>query len=180
MNNEKMNNFLKELISWALYLGAGLLISLILINYVFRLTVVSGESMNNTLQDSDVLYVDKLSYFLSEPKRGDIVICNYPGSENHFVKRIIGLPGETVEIKDNVIYINGVAGLDNWNGNHTLYDMAKVSIPDDSYFVVGDNRNNSKDSRVKSVGTIKKDEIQGRALFRIYPFSSFGSIEYKY
>lgn len=173
------NGILKEVVSWILYMGAGILIALFLVNFVFRLTVVKGESMSETLSDNQILYIDKLSYRFSEPKRGDIVVCNYPGQSEKFIKRIVGMPGETIYIKNSVVYINGEAGVDLWNGEHEISDMHSVEIPDGYYFVMGDNRSNSKDSREKSVGSIEREAILGKATLSLYPFDSFGTINFK-
>ena len=170
------SGLIKEIISWILWMAGGLVLAFILVTFVFRLTVVKGESMNETLQNEQVLYVDKLSYNFISPNRGDIVICEYPNSNQKYIKRVIGLPGETIYIKDSVVYINGVAGIDLWNGNHDIGDMNAVQIPDGYYFVMGDNRSNSSDSREKSVGPISEEAILGRALFSISPI---GKIEFK-
>lgn len=180
MNNERGSGILKEIISWVICLGLSALCAYLLITFVFRLTIVKGESMDHTLATGQTLYVDKLFLRFSEPKRGDIVIVEYPGSDESFVKRVVGMPGEKIYIKDSKVYINGNSQIDVWNGSHVIGDMDEVTVPENSYFVMGDNRSNSKDSRSKSVGTISRDHIIGRAVFRVYPFSEFGKIEYQY
>lgn len=172
INPPKKKRWKKEVFSWIWSLGLTALVSFILVNYVFMFTVVKGESMLPTLNDNDLLFVEKLSYLFNEPKRGDIVICSYPGSQDHFVKRVVGLSGEKVEIKDNTVYINEKPNLDLWNAENYLITMPPIIIPDNSYFVMGDNRENSKDSRNEQVGSISVDKIQGKVAFRFFPFDS--------
>ncbi len=174
----KKRSPLMELLSWTLSLGIAIVISYILVNFVFMFTIVRGDSMNTTLNNNDILFVDKLTYNLfDDPQRGDVVICHYPNSEDNFVKRVVALGGETVEIKNGVLYIDGKSNVDNWNSDHLLNDMNKVTVPEDSYFVMGDNRSNSKDSRSASVGSISNDMVEGKVVFRVYPFDNFGDIE---
>lgn len=145
--------------------------------FVFEPVRVDGRSMVPTLQDNEHMIVEKISYLFSEPKRGDIVICYYPGYKDSCVKRVIGLPGDIIAVAEGVIYINGQP-LDEsayWGGFINGY-MAPVTVAEDSYFVIGDNRNNSKDSRYKSVGAIPIERIKGRVCAVAWPFSNFRTI----
>lgn len=142
-------------------------------------TIVEGASMESTLHDEDSLYVDKIAYRFGKPKRFDIIVFRYD-EDNYYIKRIIGLPGETVEIKDGIIYINGNKlnenyGLENMDELNNTYDA--VTIGEDEYYVLGDNRNHSTDSRSKDVGLVKKSQIIGKASYRIYPFDTFGKLK---
>lgn len=155
------------------YLAVVFLLSYLLVRYIGQRTVVIGASMEGTLQDADNLIVDKISYRFHDPKRFDIIVFPYSEQEN-YIKRIIGLPGETVFIdEDGVIYIDGEE-LEESYGREVIQDAGVAASPitlgADEYFVLGDNRNNSMDSRDASVGAVKRKEIIGRAWIRIYPF----------
>lgn len=170
----------REIISFAIYvvLFAGILF--LLQSYVLQRTQVSGRSMEATLQDGDMLLVDKLSYDFKEPKRFDIVPFEYSDGV-YYIKRIIGLPGETVRIDENgTIYINGKV-LDESYGLEVIKDpgiaINEIKLGDDEFFVLGDNRNNSKDSRFAEVGNIRRSQMLGRAFLRITPFSNFGLLD---
>lgn len=150
-------------------------------NYVLQRTIVEGESMENTLSDGDHLYVEKISYRLDLLKRFDIIVF-YPygrDNEDYYVKRIIGLPGETIQIINDKIYINGEI-LEEDFGKEPILDPGRAVQPiilgEDEYFVMGDNRNISKDSRYPNVGNVKKKNIGGKAFFRVSPLKKFGTI----
>lgn len=148
-------------------------------HYIGTHTVVDGSSMESSLHDEDVLGVNKIGYRLHDPERFDIIVFPFD-DEEYYIKRIIGLPGETVKIEDGVIYINGSPleehyGLEAMEEPFNQYDA--VTLGNDEYFVLGDNRNHSKDSRSAEVGLIKRDKIVGKAFFRIYPFDNMGTLE---
>lgn len=151
-------------------------------NFVLQRTIVEGSSMENTLSNGDNLYVEKISYRFDLLKRFDVIVF-YPygrESEEYYVKRIIGLPGETIQIIGSDIYINGEILEENY-GKDPIVDPGRAATPitlaDDEYFVLGDNRAISKDSRYPVVGNVKKENIGGRAFFRISPFNKFGTID---
>ncbi len=159
-------------------------------NYVCAKTIVSGPSMKNTLQDYDNVLLDKVSYRFGAPKRFDVVVFYHFDDPKHpdkkdktqysfYVKRIIGLPGETVQIKGETIYINGKPLKEDY-GKDPITDAGiaeePITLGDDEYFMLGDNRGNSTDSRDPSVGCVKRDWIVGKVSFRIYPFDSIGKI----
>ena len=177
----KKSGFLKEFISFSIYLLSVLVLTWLLMTYVVQRTVVEGESMENCLYDGDNLLVDKITYRFHEPKRFDVVVFPYAyDAKTYYIKRVIGLPGETVYIDDHGdIYINEEKIQENY-GNEVILDgglaTGFVFLGSDEYFVLGDNRNHSTDSRDPSVGPVKRDSIIGRASFRIWPFSKFGKI----
>lgn len=142
-------------------------------------TIVDGSSMEATLHDEDVLAVNKIGYALHDPERYDIIVFPYD-DESYYIKRIIGLPGETVEIVNGIIYINGSV-LDESYGLEEMHEpndnFSAVTLGADEYFVLGDNRNLSKDSRSSDVGFIKKDKIIGKAFYRLYPFDTMGTLD---
>jgi signal peptidase I len=136
---------------------------------------VDGESMLPTLQDEEYVFMEKVTYWFSEPAYGDIVICSYPNRTETFVKRVIGIEGDTVEIRDGTLYINGVAD----TAYYAAYmdnEMAPVVVPDHSVFVMGDNRNHSMDSTNSSIGPLPDSMILGKALFIIWPFDKIGGL----
>ncbi len=175
---------LNELLNTSLYLLLVLLLTFLLVRYVGQRTEVIGTSMVPTLQDADQLIADKISYRFIDPKRFDIIIFPYQYEEDtHFIKRIIGLPGETVHINEaGTIFINGEVLAESY-GKETILNPGLASsdivLGADEYFVLGDNRNDSKDSRSPDVGNIKRSEITGRAWIRIWPFSEFGVLKHQ-
>lgn len=183
MGND-MKNIIKELISTSIYLLVVLCAAYLIITYVGQRTQVSGSSMESTLNENDNLIVDKITYRFSDPKRFDIIVFPFQYEENtYYIKRIIGLPGETVQIDySGNIYINGEI-LDESYGREVIQDPGLAAEPivlgDDEYFVMGDNRNNSADSRTAAVGNIKREDIIGRAWLRIWPFSKFGILKHQ-
>ncbi len=180
--SETTRNILKEIMSTVLYVAGVVFLMFLFITFVMQRTDVSGSSMYPTLHDKDVLMIEKVSYRFKDADRYDIVIFPYRyGNDEYFIKRVIGLPGETVRIdKDGTIYINDVK-LEEPYGAEVIQDPGRaidgVTLGEDEYFVMGDNRNHSMDSREPSVGNIKKKDILGRAFLRIYPFSDFGGID---
>lgn len=180
-NNKKMNDTLKEILKTVIYFLILLLIALFIVTFIGQRTVVDGRSMENTLNDKDNLIVDKISYRFKEPKRFDVIVFPYQ-KRNYFIKRIIGLPGETVNIdEDGNIFINGVLLEENY-GKEKIKDPGIASRPivlgENEYFVLGDNRNDSFDSRYFEVGNVKKENIIGRAWLRIYPFNKIGFVKH--
>ena len=178
-----MKSILKELLVWLLVIAVGVVASYLVVTFVGQRTQVSGESMETTLSDGDHLIVDKISYRFNDPQRYDIIVFPYRLEKNtYYIKRIIGLPGETVQIVNGYVYINGVQ-LDEHYGNEVMEEAGLAAEPitlgADEYFVLGDNRNNSQDSRSANVGVIHRDEILGRAWVRIWPISDFGVIKHE-
>ncbi len=177
-----MNDVVKEIINTVLYLAVIFILTFLFITFVAQRTEVSGSSMEPTLQDRDSLLVDKLSYRFKDPDRFDIVIFPYHyGEKQYFIKRVIGLPGETVRIDyDGTIYVNGEVLEENYGAEVILNPgraVDEITLEEGEFFVMGDNRNHSMDSRDISVGNIKKTDILGKAFIRIFPFSTFGGIK---
>lgn len=150
----------------------------LVVTYGFEKTSMSGPSMEPVIQEDDVLVVNKMAYVLLKPKRNDVIVYAQEGKEHSYnnVKRVIGLPGETIQIIDGKIYINN----EEYKEEYTLEKMTTAGIAEDlitigegEYFVLGDNRNQSEDSRYSSVGMIQKKEIVGKAWVRIKPNFAF-------
>ncbi len=167
----------------SLYLLLVFALTLFIVKFVAQRTVVVGSSMEPTLQNADNLIVNKFLYRFSEPKRYDVVVFPYKyEKKTYYIKRIIGLPGETVRIDAlGNIYINEVLLDDDIYGAEVINDpgmaLMGVQLGEDEYFVMGDNRNHSSDSRSPSVGKINKKDIIGKAVFRIFPFKKWGSVK---
>lgn len=164
----KQKNEWKE---WGKAILIAVILAFLLRTFVFATSIVEGDSMDPTLQDGERVIFNKFVYLINEPNRGDIVIIHRP--EKNYVKRIIGLPGETIEIKDHKLYINNELHnqtfLTEDAKNHTG-NYGPITVPKGRYFVMGDNRSISKDSR-NGLGFIMEDEIIGRSEFIFYPFS---------
>ena len=179
-----MKKVLREILSTSLYLLVVLCITYLVIHFVGQRTQVSGSSMEPKLSNNDNLIVDKITYRFKDPERYDIIVFPFEYEDNtYYIKRIIGLPGETVYIdNEGTIYINDTA-LDETYGREVIKEPGRayepITLGEDEYFVMGDNRNNSTDSRDPSVGNIKKDRIIGRAWLRIWPFNKFGFIKHR-
>ena len=137
----------------------------VLLIFVVQKATVDGRSMETTFYDGDGVWVDKFSYRFTTPKRYDVIIFWHEADESYYIKRIIGLPGETVEIKDGIPYINDVALAENYGSGERQGNMDPVTLDAGTYFVMGDNRNNSLDSRSSMVGAVSRDTIIGRVVF---------------
>ena len=174
---------IREILGWIFYIIVILVLSYVIITYVGQRTSVSGSSMETTLSDGDQLLVDKLSYRFQDPKRFDIIVFPYKYEENtYFIKRIIGLPGETVQIVDGTIYINGEVLGESYGREVMKYSglaADPITLGVDEFFVLGDYRNVSTDSRDPSVGKIKRNQIIGRAWVRIWPLSKIGILRHQ-
>ena len=179
-NSSGKKNMVREIAGMVIYIAV-LAAAVFLINtFVFQRTVVDGMSMYPTLEDGDNLIADKISYRFTDPKRFDIIVFPYKQEEHtYFIKRIIGLPGETIQIEDGTIYIDGQE-LDEDYGRETILDAGDAGEPitlgEDEYFVMGDNRNNSEDSRHNGMGLVDSDRIVGKLWFTISPWKKIGFV----
>lgn len=174
---------LQEVLSFLAYAALVFGITFLIITFVGQRTKVSGNSMYDTLENGDNLILEKLSYRFHEPERFDIVVFRYTHKKNTFyIKRVIGLPGETVQIVDSKIYINGEILEENY-GYEPIQDAKRASQPitlgEDEYFVLGDNRNDSSDSRDPAVGNVTRSQIIGKAWLRIWPLNKIGLINHR-
>ena len=180
---EKESAFRSVIKEWPILLvevvGA-ILLAVLLIVFGFEKTQVNGKSMDPVLKDGDVIFVSKIAYIGFKPKRNDVVVYRQDGKEHSYnsVKRVIGLPGEKVQIKDGKVYINDkeykeINKVDAMISGGVAEDP--IELDKGEYFVLGDNRNQSEDSRYSSVGMIKKKEIVGKAWLRLKPNFNFVS-----
>lgn len=180
---EQERSIIRELLGWIVYILIIVGLTYLIITFVGQRTRVSGSSMETTLSDGDNLIVDKISFRFREPKRYEIIVFPYQFEENtYYIKRIIGLPGETVQVADGKVYINGQI-LDENYGNEEMLDPGiaedPITLGEDEYFVLGDNRNHSADSRQGNVGVLHREDLLGRAWIRIWPFNKFGVIKHE-
>ena len=178
-----MKNVLKEILSTSLYILFVLCAVYLVIHFVGQRTQVLGSSMEPKLSSEDNLIVDKISYRFHEPERFDIVVFPFRYEENTFyIKRVIGLPGETVRIdEEGNILINGEILKEEY-GKEVIQNPGRayedITLAEDEYFLMGDNRNNSEDSRSDVVGRVHRYEIVGKAWFRIYPRNRIGFVKH--
>lgn len=173
-----------EIFIWAAQIAAVIFLAYFIVYYCIEKTNVIGSSMEKTLFAGDPIIIDKFSYRLTDPKRFDVIVFKQGGDEHSYynIKRIIGLPGETVIIKDGIIYINGeiledIVNVDEM-ANYGL-TAEEILLEDNEYFVLGDNRNYSEDSRFASIGNITRDEIIGKAVIRLSPFNFVSKLNLK-
>ncbi len=182
---DSVKSTLKEFVGWIAYLAVIVLATYLVVTYVGQRTRVSGDSMEPSLHNGDNLIVDKISYRFRDPERYDIIVFPYKYQEGVFyIKRIIGLPGETVQIIDGEVYINGellgeTYGIEPIERGKEGFAGEPIKLGEDQYFVLGDNRNHSADSRESGVGLLKKSDLVGRAWIRIWPLDNIGVISHE-
>ncbi|TCK98302.1 signal peptidase I [Natranaerovirga hydrolytica] len=169
---------LKKIGSWVLDILVILIVVYLITTFVGQRTSVIGDSMRPTLQNGNQVIIDKISYRITDPQRFDIIVFPYRMNPNQlYIKRIIGMPGDTIYIEDGLIYINDEP-LEEDFGLEEIINPGVASEPitigQEEYFVIGDNRNNSSDSRFMDVGHISKEDIIGRAWLTIWPLEDFG------
>ena len=171
----------KEIREWVVSLAVALIAVLLIRSFLFTIIRVDGPSMSDTLLDGDKLFVTVADMKLDGPDRFDVVICKYPGKNDQYVKRVIGMPGDTLEVKSGVLYINGEAIEEPFLTDARTLRFHKannsfgpISIPEGEYFVMGDNRDNSNDSR--NVGMITEDMVIGKVRCIIWPLTRLGLV----
>lgn len=173
-NIEERPSLIRTILEYVVYIGVAIIAALIINNTILLNARIPSGSMENTIMEGDRIFGFRLAYLFSEPKRGDIVIFKYPDDESvKYIKRIIGLPGETVTIRGGKVYI------DSGDGEYLLEEdyLAETPnnenwgpyvVPENSYFMMGDNRNHSKDSRYWVNTFVSKDKILAKAVFRYW------------
>ncbi|WP_207655737.1 signal peptidase I [Vallitalea okinawensis] len=178
---EENDSFLRTVWLWVRDIGLCLIIAWLFITFVAQNTYVDGTSMNPTLEHGDYVIINKFIYNFTEPDYKDIIVFPYENNPaNPFIKRVIGLPGDEVDIHDGAVYVNGVALVEDYitgNVEATGNVDFPVTVPEGEYFVMGDHRDVSYDSRSTKVGTIPEENIIGKAGLRIWPFKDFGFVK---
>ncbi|MCR5743724.1 MAG: signal peptidase I [Lachnospiraceae bacterium] len=183
-------NIWREILSYVKILIVAFIAAYLITHFLIINCVVPTGSMLDTIQLKDRIIGSRLSYIFSEPERGDIVIFYYPGDEKHktiYIKRLVGLPGDTIEVRDNKIYLNGSETpldepylSDTYLSGGSFANYGPYTIPEGEYFMMGDHRNGSSDSR--NWGTVSREDIMGKALFIYFPFDdiSWLDVDYEY
>jgi len=172
-----VKNAVKEFLQSLVIAG---ILAFFIITFVAQSFVVDGRSMANTLQDGERLFVNKFIYRFHPPERGDIVVFSPAGAPGQkYIKRVIGTPGDTVYIKDGVTYVNGEALEENYLSEKMIGSFGPYEVPEESVFVLGDNRNHSADSRFESVvGFVDYDDISGKAFWVYWPLTDMRVIDH--
>lgn len=193
---EASRTLLDDILDFVKVFAISAIVILLFVNFIAHPVTVVGHSMDPTLQNGEYGFTSVISPMVSDPSRGDIVVVNQKneqGETERWVKRVIGLPGETIECRNGKVYVDGVVldessylkqdfideALAKYKADHGQqdygtfnYDFTPVTLGEDEYWVMGDNRMNSKDSR--EIGPIKKDEIYGMGVLVLYPFNAMG------
>lgn len=173
--SEKRIRIVKEAMSLIICCAIALIAAIGIRLFIFELVRVDGSSMKPTLYDGQTLFVEKISLYTENIQRGDIVIVHYPGRTGAYVKRVVGLPGDTVEVKEGSLYVNGERQEENYTLDEKMnWDTEQTVVPEGNYYVMGDNRNDSTDSR--SIGPIPRDNLIGKAAFIIWPIGAIHSL----
>lgn len=162
----------REIFEWVMVFVVAALLATCVRTLIFEPVRVDGSSMLNTLTDKDLMIASKFDYILGDPERFDIVICNYPNTDDgkYRVKRVIGMPGETIELRAGELYVDGEHVEQNFDMTENETFFGPYTVPEGHYFVMGDNRNNSRDSRSPLVGALSRNEIKGHVRAVILPF----------
>lgn len=173
---EKPVNPWREFVEWVLCIVIAVGASLAFHTFVAQLVIVDGDSMEPTLYDRELVLMTKYSYKVGKPQRGDIIVTHYPIDREYYVKRVIGLPGEVVEVRDGVLTIDGRVLDEPYIREPMWSDFGPYTVEADHVLVMGDNRNISLDSRSELIGTLAIDAILGKVRAVLWPPRSIGGI----
>ena len=175
--SEEKKSVGEEVKDWAVSILAAVVIAMIIRIFIVELYVVDGPSMRPTLQHDEKLVVNKFIYYVRNPEKGEVVIFRYPRDPSRdFIKRVIATAGDTIEIKDGRVYVNDQLLIEDYISEKTYSEYPKVTIPDGTIFVMGDNRNNSEDSRFSDVGFVPLDLVKGKAMFIVWPIDEMKTL----
>ena len=169
----------REIFEWIMVFVVAGALAFVVRTFIFEPVRVDGASMMYTLEDGEFMIATKFDYLLGDPERFDIVICNYPNTSDgmYRVKRVIGMPDETIELRGGELYVDGQHVEQNFEMTPNEAYFGPYTVPPGHYFVIGDNRNNSKDSRSAMVGPLSRDEIKGHVRAVVFPFGRFRLME---
>lgn len=173
---------LKEIAVWVLEIAIVLAVAFVFVYFIGLRTTVVGQSMQGTLEGGDEILVNRFIYSVTKPKANDVIVFLPNGNEksHYYVKRVIGVPGDTVQIKNGAVYVNGELfseAVETAAIEEAGIAAKEVTLGEDEYFVLGDNRNNSEDSRYANIGNVKREHIIGKAWFRVAPLGEIGFIK---
>lgn len=178
--NEKPKKTMKqEIFEWIMVFVVAAALAFVVRTFIFEPVRVDGASMMDTLVDGEYMIATKFDYLLGDPERFDIVICNYPNTSDgmYRVKRVIGMPGDIIQLLSGELYVNGEHIEQEFDMHSITENYGPYTVPEDHYFVLGDNRNNSKDSRSTMVGPLPRDMIKGHVRAVVFPFGNFRLME---
>lgn len=183
LTNNIQNPFLKNLVEWAIAAVLAFALFLFIRHFVFRVADVNGHSMEPTLSHGDFVLLSKVGYWFGEPQSGDIIAFPFRGDPSyHYIKRIIGTPGDVIDFQNGSFIVNGALPYYDFPSDGLLSFVSPgdiefpFTVDDGLFFVLGDNRGSSKDSRYQAVGLISKQDMLGRAVFRIWPLNRIGVV----
>lgn len=173
---------IREAAVWVAEIAIVLVIAFVFVYYIGLRTSVVGQSMSPALENKQEILVNRFVYSVSNPKPNDVVVFLPNGNEksHYYVKRVIGVPGDTVQVKDGAVYVNGELFEEKVETAAILdpgLAAENITLEEDEYFVLGDNRNNSEDSRYANIGNVKKEHIIGKAWFIVSPYADFGFLD---
>ena len=175
--DSKGNSLGEEAKDWVISIVAAVVMALLIRTFIVELYIVDGPSMRPTLQHEERLVVNKFIYKLRNPEKGEILIFKYPrDTSRDFIKRVIAVSGDTIEIKEGRVYVNDQMLKEDYILEKTRTEYPKVTIPEGTVFVMGDNRNNSDDSRFADVGFVPLDLIKGKAVVVFWPLDNIQSL----
>ena len=167
----------EEIKDWIISIVVAVALALFIRHFIVELYVVDGPSMRPSLASEERLVVNKFIYDFRPPAKGEILVFSYPrDTSRDFIKRVIATPGDTIEIHDGKVMVNDEVLTENYILEHTRTEYPKATVPPDSIFVMGDNRNNSEDSRFADVGFVPYKLIKGKAMLVFWPLNTFRTL----
>lgn len=176
--SEKKKTLGREIFEWVMVVVIAVAAALVIRTFIFEPVRVDGNSMLETLHDNEYMIVTKYQYLFDDPQRFDVVICHYPGrGGTNFVKRVVGIPGDTVAVRDGTLYVNGEAIAEDYIAHKPNYFLPEEIVAEGHYFVLGDNRSNSNDSHAPGVGQLARGQIVGKVRLVAWPFAEFRIIQ---
>lgn len=177
MAEKKESSLGSEIKDWIISIVIAVVLALFIRHFVVELYLVDGPSMRPTLQNQERLVVNKFIYDIHAPERGDILVFQYPRDPSRdFIKRVIAIPGDTIEIQDGKVFVNGQLQHEPYILSTTRGDYPLATVPEGHIFVMGDNRNNSEDSRFADVGMVPFDLIKGKAVLIFWPLDKIRTL----